>query len=184
MNENFLPKADDELSYEQCEALQQGNGFGKTQIQRLHRRFIALGAASLNDKLEREVMEQRLPHALITDPLVQRLLDVLSEGANKEISFSSFIRFMNFFEQRCPDESQLELLLEVYDWDCDGLISSTDLFKTLRLITPDCTEEIIHQLVNSTFQELDLDRDGFLNIGDLKKIGSHHITEGMFLAYE
>jgi len=159
-NHSFTP--------EEVEELQKGTTFTPAQIMKLHKRFRKLDA---NDDGEISREEFRAIPQLQSNPLLDRVLTIFDTDGNQLVDFREFVKALAIFSNQCEKREKLHFTFQIYDIDGDGKISNKDLFKTLQIMVGTNLSEVqLQQIVDKTFIEADLDRDGYITFPEFEKI--------------
>jgi len=153
---------------EELNQLQEGNTLTQAQILRLHRRFKKLdkdGSGTISKE------EFNAIPALAANPLLERVLCVFDTDGDGNVDFKEFVRALAIFSNESEKREKLRFTFKMYDIDGDGKISNKDLFQTLQvMVGTNLTEVQLQQIVDKTFIETDLDRDGFISFAEFEKI--------------
>lgn len=153
----------DELS-----ELQKGNSLSQAQILKLHKRFRKLDKDG-NGEISREEF-MAIP-SLSSNPLLDRVLSVFDTNNDHSVDFREFVRALAIFSPEVDKKEKLMFTFKMYDIDGDGKISNRDLFRTLQIMVgSNLTDVQLQQIVDKTFIETDLDRDGFISFQEFEKI--------------
>ncbi|XP_028793999.1 calcineurin subunit B-like isoform X1 [Neltuma alba] len=100
------------------------------------------------------------------NPLSQRLLKMLY-GLN----FKEFVAFLSAFSPRATLENKIEFIFKVYDTDCNGKVSFTDMLDVLRDMTGQfISEQQREQVLTQVLEEAGYEKDSLLVLSDFKKI--------------
>lgn len=156
------------FTQEELTQLQQGTSLSQTQILRLHKRFRKLDKDG-NGTISRE--EFNAIPALACNPLLERVLTVFDTDGDKHVDFKEFVRALAIFSNDVEKREKLLFTFKMYDIDGDGKISNKDLFETLQIMVGTNLSEIqLQQIVDKTFIEADLDRDGYISFSEFEKV--------------
>lgn len=153
---------------EEVADLQRGNTLTQAQIMKLHKRFKKLDKDG-NGEISKE--EFHAVPALAANPLLDRVLAVFDTNGDKSVDFREFVRALAIFSNDVDKREKLLFTFKMYDIDGDGKISNKDLFQTLQvMVGNNLTEVQLQQIVDKTFIEGDLDRDGYINFVEFERI--------------
>jgi serine/threonine-protein phosphatase 2B regulatory subunit len=153
---------------EELAELQRGNSLSQAQILKLHRRFKKLDKDG-NGEISREEF-QSIPQ-LAANPLLDRVLTVFDTNGDKSVDFREFVRALAIFSNDVEKREKLLFTYKMYDIDGDGKISNKDLFLTLQVMVGSNLSDVqLQQIVDKTFIEGDLDRDGYISFAEFEKI--------------
>lgn len=156
------------FTQEELGELQRGTSLSQAQILRLHKRFRKLDKDG-NGTISREEFNS-IP-ALAANPLLERVLTVFDTDGDKNVDFKEFVRALAIFSNEVEKREKLLFTFKMYDIDGDGRISNKDLFQTLQIMVgTNLTEIQLQQIVDKTFIEADLDRDGYISFAEFEKI--------------
>merc|ERR1712000_526741 len=99
--------------------------------------------------------------SLSSNPLLDRVLSVFDSNNDHNVDFREFVRALAIFSPDVEKKEKLMFTFKMYDIDGDGKISNRDLFRTLQIMVgSNLTDVQLQQIVDKTFVETDLDRDG------------------------
>ena len=88
---------------------------------------------------------------------------------NEEISFDSFIQFIDMFKNN-KVEDQYKFLFGLFDFDKDGKISDMDMLINFKLLLGNSlNEEQIKEIVDKTINEYS-EKKGYIDYNDFVKI--------------
>jgi len=153
---------------EELSELQKGNSLSQAQILKLHKRFRKLDKDG-NGEISREEF-MAIP-SLSSNPLLDRVLSVFDTNNDHNVDFREFVRALAIFSPDVDRKEKLHFTFKMYDIDGDGKISNRDLFRTLQIMVgSNLTDVQLQQIVDKTFIETDLDRDGFISFQEFEKI--------------
>jgi serine/threonine-protein phosphatase 2B regulatory subunit len=153
---------------EELQELQKGNTLSQAQILKLYKRFKKLDKDG-NGEISREEFAS-IPQ-LAANPLLERVLTVFDTDGNKSVDFREFVHALAVFSNDVEKREKLLFTYKMYDIDGDGKISNKDLFLTLQVMVGSNLSDVqLQQIVDKTFLEGDLDRDGYINFAEFEKI--------------
>ena len=156
------------FTQEELTELQKGNSLTQAQILKLHRRFKKLDKDG-NGEISREEFHS-IPQ-LAANPLLDRVLTVFDTNGDKSVDFREFVRALAIFSNDVEKREKLHFTFKMYDIDGDGKISNKDLFLTLQvMVGNNLTDVQLQQIVDKTFIEGDLNRDGYIDFAEFEKI--------------
>lgn len=156
------------LSKEEMQELQDSTALTEAQILRLYKRFNKLDKDK-SGVLSRD--EFNSISALASNPLVDRVLAVMDTSGNKYVSFREFARALSILSSQTAKREKLRFTFAMYDIDGDGKISNKDLYQTLRIMVGmNLTGVQLQQIVDKTFIEADMDRDGYISFEEFEAI--------------
>ena len=156
-----------ELTSKDIENLKKETDFNQKEIKKSHKKFNALdkdkkGFVSINDLVSIPEVEN--------NPLRYHIAQYLNNNhENEEISFDSFIQFIDMFKNN-KVEDQYKFLFGLFDFDKDGKISDMDMLINFKLLLGNSlTEEQIKDIVDKTINEYS-DKKGYIDYNDFVKI--------------
>ena len=153
---------------EELSELQKGNSLSQAQILKLHKRFRKLDKDGNGEISRDEFMS--IP-SLSSNPLLDRVLSVFDSNNDHNVDFREFVRALAIFSPDVEKKEKLMFTFKMYDIDGDGKISNRDLFRTLQIMVgSNLTDVQLQQIVDKTFVETDLDRDGFISFQEFEKV--------------
>ena len=153
---------------EELSELQKGNSLSQAQILKLHKRFRKLDKDGNGEISRDEFMS--IP-SLSSNPLLDRVLSVFDSNNDHNVDFREFVRALAIFSPEVEKREKLMFTFKMYDIDGDGKISNRDLFRTLQIMVgSNLTDVQLQQIVDKTFVETDLDRDGFISFQEFEKV--------------
>lgn len=142
--------------------------FSEVQIMRLHKRFEKLDTKK-RGCISREEFDA-IP-TLVSNPLVDRVLAVMDTDNDKHICFTDFVRALAVLSSQTPKREKHQFTFKIYDIDGDGKISNRDLYQTLQIMVgANLTGVQLQQIVDKTFIEADVDRDGYISFEEFETL--------------
>lgn len=165
-----MSKGNTTLSASEMEELKRTTALSETQIIRLHNRFMKLDVDQ-KGKISKEEFNQ-IP-GLECNPLVERVIAVMDNDNDGRVTFSEVAAALSVLSPQVPKDIKLRFTFQIYDVDRDGKVSNKDLFETLRVMVGSNLSAIqVQQIVDRTFIEVDLDRDGYITFDDFLRLSS------------
>ena len=156
------------FTQEELAELQKGTSLSHNQILRLHKRFRKLDKDG-NGEISRDEFHS-VPQ-LAANPLLDRVLTVFDTDGDRNVDFREFVKALAIFSNDVDKREKLHFTFKMYDIDGDGKISNKDLFLTLQvMVGTNLTDVQLQQIVDKTFIEADLDRDGYISFEEFEKI--------------
>lgn len=148
--------------------LQRDSNLSQAQIQKLYKRFRKLDKDG-NGEISREEF-MAIP-SLSSNPLLDRVLSVFDTNHDHNVDFREFVRALAIFSPDVDKKEKLFFTFKMYDIDGDGKVSNRDLFRTLQIMVGSNLSDVqLQQIVDKTFIEADLDRDGYISFPEFEKI--------------
>ncbi|KAM6579756.1 uncharacterized protein LOC115694855 isoform X1 [Cannabis sativa] len=100
------------------------------------------------------------------NPLSQRLMGILN-GLN----FKEFVAFLSAFSPRATQQQKIEFIFRVYDSDCNGKVTFSDILDILRDLTGQfISEQQREQVLTRVLEESGYAKDSTLGISDFTKV--------------
>ncbi|CBH14949.1 calcineurin B subunit, putative [Trypanosoma brucei gambiense DAL972] len=155
-------------SAEEVSELRKHTRLSEAQITRLHERFTALdrcGKGLISPSDFQSIA------SVASNPLLSRVLTVVSSSGDGNISFVDFAKAFAVFLPQTDRQEKLRFTYMMYDIDGDDKISNSDLMEALKMMVgPNLTDVQLQQIVDKTFIEVDSNRDGFITFSDFEKL--------------
>ncbi|RNF22116.1 calcineurin B subunit [Trypanosoma conorhini] len=156
------------LTPEEMRKLQEATALSEAQILRLHQRFTMLDRAG-QGTITAEVFSSIA--SVASNPLLGRVLKVLDSTGDGKIDFAKFAKALAVFSPQADKREKLRFTYKMYDFDGDDKISNRDLFETLKIMVgTNLTEVQLQQIVDKTFIEVDLNRDGYITFDEFEQL--------------
>ncbi|GMN63569.1 hypothetical protein TIFTF001_032670 [Ficus carica] len=100
------------------------------------------------------------------NPLSQRLLRMLDT-----LNFKEFVAFLSAFSPRASLQQKIEFIFKVYDSDCNGKVTFSDMMAILRDLTGQfISEKQREQVLAHVLEESGYTKDAALSMSDFMKI--------------
>ncbi|PON70438.1 Parvalbumin [Parasponia andersonii] len=155
---SMLTQYDIEEVQERC-----NHTFSQQEIVSLYQRFCQLDRNGRGFISSDEFLS--IPEFAV-NPLSQRLLRMLN-GLN----FKEFVAFLSAFSPRATLQHKIEFIFKVYDSDCNGKVTFSDILDILRDLTGQfISEQQREQVLTRVLEESGYTKDSALNISDFMKI--------------
>lgn len=152
------------------EALKESTVLSEAQILRLLERFKKLDVDCKGSISKTEL--EKIP-GVACNPLVDRVIAVMAKNKSERVTFSELAHALSILSPQKPSEDRLRFAYSIYDVDGDGKVSNADLFTTLKvMVGQNLTEVQVQQIVDRTFIEADLDRDGYITFEDFQRLSA------------
>ncbi|KAJ3319354.1 Calcineurin subunit B type 2 [Boothiomyces sp. JEL0866] len=140
------------------------SNFSEKDLDKLYLRFQHLDKQKTGYLTSKEL---QLPEFAV-NPLADRITSVIFEQGN--LDFKKFVETIQVFSKNAKRETKLEFAFKVYDVDCDGYISYTDLFQVIRSMVGNSLSDLqVGKIVEDTINENDQDNDGMLKLEEFKR---------------
>ncbi|KAH7290641.1 hypothetical protein KP509_30G057700 [Ceratopteris richardii] len=105
------------------------------------------------------------------NPCADRLFNVVDTDGSGGVSFKEVCQGVANRRSMSSKEAKLHVLFKFYDKDGDGLISMHEIAEAMQLACPGLfPKATIEQLVRSTMQNFDADKDGYLNFVEFSNL--------------
>ena len=104
-----------------------------------------------------------------------RVFDLLDSKSEGTLSFDAFVRGLQVFHPRADQESKSEFLFSVYDLKGNGVIEPDEVRSMLKGLVQEKSGltlpmEAMDSLVDETFEQADLARDGVIHMEEWKQV--------------
>jgi serine/threonine-protein phosphatase 2B regulatory subunit len=109
---------------------------------------------------------------------VDRMFLLFDGNSDGFINFSEYLNGLSVLSSRGTLDEKIKFSFRIYDFDCDSKISDSELSKMLQSSLAEndvkLTAEQTAAIVKSTFLEADVNRDGFIDMGEYKRMVDKH----------
>jgi len=151
--------------------------FEADEINALYNHFRGIAARKTDDKLI-DRQEFQLSLGIKESLFVDRMFQLFDGNGDGFINFSEYLNGLSALSSRGTLDEKIKLSFRIYDFDADNKISDSELSKMLlsSLAENDVklTAEQCAAVVKATFLEADLNRDGFIDMGEYKRMVDKH----------
>ncbi|KAL4443040.1 hypothetical protein ABPG77_008531 [Micractinium sp. CCAP 211/92] len=98
----------------------------------------------------------------------ERVFELFDIKQNRVIEFGEFVRSLSVFHPKAPLAEKAKFAFRIYDIGCNGKIERSELKRFLVALMADnpdvdLDELALDEIVDQTFSEMDLTRDGVIN---------------------
>lgn len=121
---------------------------------------------------------------------LDRLFRLFDEKNNGVIDFTQFIKGLSVLCTRGTLDEKIKFSFQIYDFDKDGKISKSELSSMLETSLKEngvaVTTAQIGHVVASTFKQVDVNKDGFIDYEEYRMLVSKHpsILDNMTLDFQ
>mmetsp|Transcript_28960 Transcript_28960/g.46715 ORF Transcript_28960/g.46715 Transcript_28960/m.46715 type:complete len:159 (+) Transcript_28960:169-645(+) len=109
---------------------------------------------------------------------VDRLFQLFDENDDGRINFQEFLCGLSILCIRGTLEEKMMFSFRIYDFDNDNKISNEELTSMLKTSLlengVDMSPAQVELIIRSTFEEADINLDGFIDFEEYKKIVGNH----------
>ncbi|KAI5072444.1 hypothetical protein GOP47_0012550 [Adiantum capillus-veneris] len=138
------------------------------ELRRAKKRFLKING-SLDSELDPEDFKRAL--SLGGNPCAERLFNVVDVDGSGGVSFKEVCQGVANRRSMSSKEAKLHVLFKFYDKDGDGRISRHEVAEAMQLACPELfPRATLEQLVQSTMQMFDTDKDGYLNFVEFSNL--------------
>jgi len=109
--------------------------------------------------------------------LTRRLFDLIDENGDRFINFPEFVRANLMLGPNSSDLDRLKFSFQVFDLNGDGYISKEELLSILKDSLEESlllTDDQMMEMVDSTFNEVDLNKDGKISFEEYQFMSKRH----------
>ncbi|CAK9042649.1 Calcineurin B-like protein 2, partial [Durusdinium trenchii] len=151
--------------------------FGADEIEALYAHFKSIASSQTDDgQIDRNEFREAM---MLQDSLFSdRLFQLFDENDDGYINFEEFICGLSILCVRGTLEEKMLFSFRIYDFDNDNKISNEELTSMLRTTLNEngvvMTPAQIELIIRATFEEADLNRDGFIDFEEYKRIVGTH----------
>jgi len=166
------------LSRRDLQELVNQTHFTEAEIQKLHAHFKQISTSIRSDGVI-DLAEFQQALGLKNSVFAERLFNVFDKNKDEVINFREFVCGLSVFCSKGTLEEKLQLSFRIYDHDEDGYIDKGELMSMLRAIMGDnlifnLSESHMKALVDSTFNEADINGDGLISFLEYKELVMKH----------
>ncbi|KAK6911945.1 EF-hand domain [Dillenia turbinata] len=162
------------------QTLSRGSPFSVNEIEALHELFKRLSSSIIDDGLiHKEELQLALFQTSTSENLfVDRVFDLFDEKRNGVIEFDEFVHALGVFHPSTPMEEKIDFAFRLYDLRQTG---SIDREEVRQMVVATLTEsglhlanEFLEDIIDNTFMDADIDKDGKISKEDWKDFVSRH----------
>ncbi|ODN03541.1 Calcium and integrin-binding family member 3, partial [Orchesella cincta] len=152
--------------------------FTRKEILRVFKKFRELNPSLVPKTMTaNEPVTVRVPIEIVTkmpelkeNPFRERICTVFSRDG-QGISFEDFLDLFSAFSEHAPRDIKVQYAFRIYDFDGDQFLGTSDLEKTLQLLTRDeLSPDEVSLVSTKVLEEADVDDDGKLSFGEFEHV--------------
>jgi len=147
--------------------------FSTNEVKLIYMHFKQL--ANNDDKIDKTAFLQTIGKESL---FMERLFAMFDANHNGHLDFEEFINGLSILSTKASFEEKRDVSFGVYDFSGKKLISKEDLHRMLASSIKEndivMSEEQVSNLVGSTFDEADIDKDGFINFSEYSQLADKH----------
>ncbi|KAM7260254.1 hypothetical protein ACFE04_015995 [Oxalis oulophora] len=154
--------------------------FTVNEVEALYDLFMKISSSINNDGL---IHKEEFNFALFRSSNKQnlfadRVFDLFDVKRNGVIEFGEFVRSLSIFHPNAPVAEKVEFAFRIYDLRKTGFIERDELKKMVLALLSESdlslSEEVVESMVDKTFTDADLKKDGKIDIEEWKEFVANH----------
>ncbi|KAJ3695002.1 hypothetical protein LUZ60_000379 [Juncus effusus] len=174
---NWVPlvrTAPRKLTYRQLRKLSEdSNCFTINDVEALYQLYKKMSSSSDDGFIHKEELQLALMMTTSSQNLfLDRVFDLFDQKRNHIIEFDEFVRSLTIFHPNASVDDKIDFLFRMYDLRKTGYIEREEvehmLIACIQTSNLELSAEILHKIIDKTFEEADLDRDGRINRDEWK----------------
>ncbi|XP_058001817.1 calcineurin B-like protein 10 isoform X2 [Hevea brasiliensis] len=132
---------------------------------------------------------KKLSCSIIDDGLIHKVFDLFDEKKNGVIEFDEFVHALSVFHPCAPLEEKIDFAFRLYDLRQTGFIEQEEVRQMVIAILMESDvnlpEELLDDIIEKTFVEVDADKDGKISKDEWKAFVIKHpsVLKNMSLPY-
>ncbi|CAD7705259.1 unnamed protein product [Ostreobium quekettii] len=112
---------------------------------------------------------------------VERVFELFDTKRNGVVDFGEFVRSLSVFHPQAPLRDKVDFAFKIYDMKHTGVIEKDEVFNLLSALlheNPDLRlpKEAVADLVDRTFQEVDISKSGYISMEEWHNLCSQNPT--------
>lgn len=149
--------------------------FSEQEVRALHIHYNSISASHRDDGLiDRTEFQTALGYNLNECFYVDRIFELFDMNQDGFISFKEFILNVSVFSTKGTKEEKVAFSFKILDLKGDDKLDEEELRQMLKACVSEhkinMKSEHIDQLLSKTFYEVDLDKDGFIDLTEYRTL--------------
>ncbi|KAG7956298.1 hypothetical protein I3843_11G117400 [Carya illinoinensis] len=159
------------LKYEELAVLASQTLFNVTEIETLYKLFMKLSSS------------------IVSDGVISKIFQLFDSKHDGVIEFEEFVRSLSVFHPEASQEEKVAFAFQIYDIWKSGFIEREEVKEMLLEFLKDSdmflSDDIIESIIEKTFEEADMKRDGKIDMEEWKEFVSRNpsILNNMTIPY-